>query len=443
MSNDNKNKYFVNLSNSIETKNLKVGVIGLGYVGLPLALSFCRKGIEVIGFEINKSIVNLIRNGKSHIKHINSLDIEKYNNSKKLVVNNTFEDIRKVDAILVCVPTPLTTKREPDLSYIINTINEIGKFLKEGQILSLESTTYPGTTDEVIKPLIESYGFKIGKNFFLNYSPEREDPGNKLFKSYEIPKVIGGDSKYCSLIGRKLYEIVNKEVVIVSSTKAAEMTKLLENVYRAVNIALVNEIKMFTDKIDIDIHEIINAASTKPFGFKPFYPGPGVGGHCIPIDPIYLSWKSNKDFGLPIKFVALAEEINSRMPNYVLKKTKEALQKKSLLIENCKILILGISYKKNIDDFRESPSIEIINNLLNIGASVSYSDPYIPEFTKLNKNNFNQKSLNINIENLKKQDCIILLTDHDSYDYTMLQKYCKLIIDTKGKFKISKNIVKA
>ena len=437
------NNFYLNYLEKLNKKEIKVGIIGMGYVGLPLALSFCEKDIKVIAFEINRNIVKSLNLGKSHIKHINSEEIQKFLHNKQLHATDDFLKIKELDAIIICVPTPLNEEKEPDLSHIIKTINNIKPYLVKGQLLSLESTTYPGTTNDILKPLIESVNFNIGEDFFLLYSPEREDPCNKSYKSYEIPKVIGGITKNCADIGEKFYGLINEKVIKVSSTKSAEMTKLLENIYRAVNIGLINELKILTDKLDLDIYEIINAAATKPFGFKAFYPGPGVGGHCIPIDPIYLSWKAKKEFNLPIKFIELAEKVNSEMPKYVIDKIIKGINDINLKINKSKILVLGISYKKNIDDCRESPSIEIINGLIKLGASVSYNDPFFQDLKLVDRINSDQKSLEICKNNLELNDCVVLLTDHDVYDYEFIYEYGKLIIDTKGKFKISKKVIRA
>ena len=443
MKNPKQNKYHIELVKKIESKQVIIGIIGIGYVGLPLALAFHRKGIKVIGFDNNNQVIETLKEGRSHINHIDSKEIERGIKSHSFVPTNDFSLIENLDVILVCLPTPLNKNREPDLSFITQTIKSIKGFLKKGQLISIESTTYPGATYEIIRPLIESNNLQIGDNFFLTYSPERVDPGNKDFKIDKIPKIIGGDSKYCIDAGKKTYELLDLDAVLVSSSKAAEMTKLLENVYRSVNIGLINELKILAENLDLDIYEIIKAAASKPFGFKPFYPGPGVGGHCIPIDPIYLSWKAKKDFDLPIKFIDLADEINSKMPHYVINKVADSLEKKSLKINESKILILGLSYKKNIDDCRESPSLVIIKNLINMGANISYSDPYFPIYPGQNKIGISLKCTELSIKNIASQDCVILLTDHDIFDYEIIEKHSKLIIDTRGRFNSSEKIIKA
>ena len=443
MNKPEQNTYYIDLIRKIEKRKVNIGIIGIGYVGLPLALSFSSKGIKVIGFDINEKVIKTLKEGQSHINHVDSEEVERGIKSQSFLPTQDFSLVKNLDLILICLPTPLNKLREPDLSFITQTIKSIRGFLKKGQLISIESTTYPGATYEIIRPLIEFNDIQIGNNFFLTYSPERVDPGNKDYKLDKIPKVVGGDSKYCLEIGKKAYELINSDVVLVSSTKAAEMTKLLENVYRSVNIGLINELKILADNLDLDIHEIIRAAASKPFGFKPFFPGPGVGGHCIPIDPIYLSWKAKKDFDLPIKFIDLADEINSKMPHHVIKKVSESFEKKSLKINGSKILILGLSYKKNIDDCRESPSLVITKTLINMGANISYSDPFFPSYPYQNKMENSLKSTELSIKNIETQDCVILLTDHDMFDYKFIEKHSKLIIDTRGRFNSSEKIIKA
>ena len=361
-----KNKLVVNALENIRKKHESIAVVGLGYVGLPLALTFAENGFSVIGIDVDQQKINKLRNSESYLKHINNARISRTIETKKLIPTLDFSEAKKCMAIILCVPTPLNKNREPDLTYVCNTLNSLKKFLRKGQLLSLESTTYPGTTEEVLKPTIESLGFEIGQDFFLIYSPEREDPGNKKYSTASIPKIIGGITPICREIGIELYSKIIEKLVPVSSTRAAEITKLLENIHRAVNIGLMNELKILSDKMDIDLYEIIDAASTKPFGFTPYYPGPGLGGHCIPIDPFYLTWKA-REYGMNTKFIELAGEINASMPQYVIEKIFNLLNERSKSIKNSKILVLGLSYKKNIDDIRESPSLEIIYNLLKRG----------------------------------------------------------------------------
>ncbi len=419
-----------------------IGIIGMGYVGLPLSLCFGNKGFKVIGFDINKEIIKTINSGKSHIKHINENDVRKLTKSGNLSVTDNFEKIKDIDAIIICVPTPLSKYREPDLRYIVNTMESINPYLKKGQILSLESTTYPGTTEEIIKPYIENLGFTIGDNYFLVYSPEREDPGNPNFNTQNIPKVVGGITKKCSEVGAHLYKYVLDSIVKVSSTKAAEMTKLLENIHRAVNIGLVNELKPLAEEMGIDLYEVIRAASTKPFGFVPYYPGPGLGGHCIPIDPFYLTWKA-REYGMHTRFIELAGEINTSMPHYVCNRVFDTLNKLGKPVNNSKILILGLAYKKNVDDMRESPSIEIMKILNSKGANISYSDPFFESFPRLRNTNFNLRNTKLTKGIIESFDLIVLCTDHDAFNYELIKNSSKMIIDTRGRFTPSTNIVRA
>ena len=337
MHNDFDKTFYEQLIKKISTKELKIGIIGLGYVGLPLALEFCRKGIKVLGFDINNNIINSLEKCQSYINHISDDSLKKYISTKALIPTNDFNNIEKVDVIIVCVPTPLNKHKEPDLKYILNSLDSIRLFLRKGQLLSLESTTYPGTTEEILKPILEEEGFKIGEDFFLIYSPEREDPGNKTYKSKNIPKIIGGCTNTCAQLGEKIYSEITEKIFLLSSTKAAEMTKLLENIHRAVNIGLVNELKPIADSLGIDLYEVIRAAATKPFGFMPYYPGPGLGGHCIPIDPFYLTWKA-REFGINTKFIELAGEINSSMPKYVVDKISESLNNSCKSIKKAEFL---------------------------------------------------------------------------------------------------------
>ena len=425
----------------IKNHKSTIGVIGLGYVGLPLAIRFAEVGFKVIGFDIDERKVKMLNNGKSYIKHINEGDISGMG-EQGFIATTDFEKISHVDAILICVPTPLGVHNEPDLSYVKSTLDLVKDHLREEQLLILESTTYPGTTAEEIVPVIEALGFKIGENFYIGYSPEREDPGNKNFSVQSIPKVVSGHTKNCLEVTRVLYDQIVDTTVSVSSTQVAEMTKILENIHRAVNIGLVNELKMVADKMNIDINEVINAAATKPFGFTAYYPGPGLGGHCIPIDPFYLTWKA-KEMGVNTRFIELAGEINSAMPVYVVSKVTDALNTVEKSISGSRILILGLAYKKNIDDVRESPSLELIDLLLQKGALVDYSDPFISETHKTRKNDFNMKSVSLTKAVLNTFDLVLLATDHDGFDYGLIEKESKLIVDTRGKFNISKKVIKA
>ncbi len=421
----------INPKSKIHNRDACIAVIGLGYVGLPLAIRFSEEGFKVIGFDIDKEKVNLLNSGKSYIKHIKEDDISTMSNNG-FTATTDFSEITNVDVIIICVPTPLGVHNEPDLSYIHATLENIKPYLKENQLLVLESTTYPGTTEEEMVPMIDSAGYKIGENFFIGYSPEREDPGNKNFTTKTIPKVVSGVTQNCLGLTKTLYDQIVDKTVPVSSPKVAEMTKILENIHRAVNIGLVNELKMVADKMDIDIYEVINAASTKPFGFTPYYPGPGLGGHCIPIDPFYLTWKA-KEMGMNTRFIELAGEINTLMPHYVVQKVGEALNSVSKAIKGSKILVLGLAYKKNVDDSRESPSLKIMDILMKKGADVQYSDPYMPTAPKTRKFKFDLTSVKLTPNNIKEFDIVIISTDHDSFDYKLIQKNSLMVLDTRGR----------
>jgi UDP-N-acetyl-D-glucosamine dehydrogenase len=420
-----------------------IGIIGLGYVGLPLSLSFVEAGYTVIGFDIDDEKINKINQGQNYITHINSQRVLNAWQTQRFQATNDFSLASQADVLILCVPTPLGEHREPDLSFILNTLKSLIPYLKKGQLISLESTTYPGTTEEILKPLIESRGFIIGEDIFLVYSPEREDPGNTKFTTTNIPKIVGGSTQKCLEKGIELYSTIVEKFVPVSSTQVAEMTKILENIYRAVNIGLVNELKILTDQMNIDIWEVIGAAATKPFGFTPFYPGPGLGGHCIPIDPFYLTWKA-KEYGVSTRFIELAGEINTAMPHWVVEKVMNALNEQAKPLKNSKVLVLGIAYKKNIDDSRESPAIELIKLLLDKGANVDYSDPYLPVFPKKRNYNYNFKSVQLLPEIIAKYDCILIATNHDQFNYHEIQQNAKLIIDTRGCYKESfDNVINA
>ena len=432
---------YIKLLNSLKEKKATIGIIGMGYVGLPLAIAYAESGFKVLGIDIDKNKIKKINNSTSYINHISSEKLKTLVNSDFLKATDNFKKVKELDAIILCLPTPLNKYREPDLSFIRTTLSSIEPYLKKGQILSLESTTYPGTTKEELYPFIKKNGFNIGENFFLVYSPEREDPGNNNFHTGNIPKVLGGITPNCNKIGIALYEQVVNEVIEVNDTATAEMTKLLENIHRAVNIGLMNELKPLAEKMGVDLYEVIRAASTKPFGFVPYYPGPGLGGHCIPIDPFYLTWKA-REFGMHTRFIELAGEINSSMPNYVVSQTANALNKYGKPLKNSKVLILGISYKKNIDDIRESPSLDIINLLNKKEAKVEFCDPFFDVLPKTRKFNFNLKGIELTKKNLMLFDVVILASDHDTFDYELIEKYSKLIIDTRGRFSPSDNIIR-
>ena len=430
------------LIEKISSRKAKIAIVGLGYVGLPLALRFSQVGFKTIGLDIDLKKIDLIQQGESFINHIAAQDIQTANNNG-FEVSSDFARAKEADAIILCVPTPLNVYREPDLSYVFGTMESLLPHLRKGQVVSLESTTYPGTTEEELKPRIESQGFEVGKDIFLVYSPEREDPGNKTYSTQSTPKVCGGTTPGCLEIGVALYESVVDEVVPVSSTQTAEMTKILENIHRAVNIGLVNELKIVADKMDIDIFEVIKAAATKPFGFVPYYPGPGLGGHCIPIDPFYLTWKA-REYGVNTRFIELAGEVNSSMPEWVVGKVAEGLNKDSKAINGSRVLILGVAYKKNVDDMRESPSLELMHLLSERGAIIEYCDPYIPVLPESRKYAFELTSIALTPEALASFDCVLLATNHDDFDYDMIAKYAALIVDTRGVYSdVHTNIVKA
>ncbi len=418
-----------------------IGVIGLGYVGLPLVLRYAEMGFRVLGFEIDAEKVSTLQAGRSYIQHIPAARIQKA--QEKISVTTDFSRACEPDALIICVPTPLTEHREPDLSFVINTTESLLAHLRPGQIVSLESTTYPGTTDEILLPRLEAKGLKVGTDLFLVFSPEREDPGNTHYETHTIPKVCGGITPACLRVGLALYGAVIERVVPVSNTRVAEMTKLLENIHRAVNIGLVNEMKIVADKMGVDIHEVIRAAATKPFGFVPYYPGPGLGGHCIPIDPFYLTWKA-REYGLHTRFIELAGEVNSAMPDYVISKVVSGLNQQKKSVNGSCILILGIAYKKNVDDMRESPSVFLMEKLQELGAEIAYADPFVPIFPKMRKHWFNLKSTPLRADTLAKYDCILLATDHDTFDYPLIAQHGKLIVDTRGRFlEKSEKIVRA
>lgn len=434
-----------NLKQKISENKFLVGIIGLGYVGLPLALEFALNKIKVLGFDLDKGKEeNINKHKRSYIKHISGEKIKNVVESGFLKATSDFSRLKEPDVIIICVPTPLNVNREPDLSFVLNSAKDIAKTLRHGQLISLESTTYPGTTDEDILNILNQTGLKLGKDFYLAFSPEREDPNNPKYTTSTIPKVVGGVTKQCTELAVMVYSKVIKTVVPVSSARVAESTKLLENIFRSINIALVNELKMVFDRMNIDVWEVIQAASTKPFGFKPFYPGPGLGGHCIPIDPFYLTWKAH-EYEISTKFIELAGEINTHMPYYVVERLMQVLNENGKCLKGSKVLLLGLSYKKDIDDLRESPSLKLIEILQDNGAKVEYNDEYTKEIPKLRKYKFNKKSVKLTKENLRKFDVVLLSTDHSYYDTEFIAKNSKIILDTRnafGKIK-SKNIYKA
>lgn len=426
----------------VEQRKARIGILGLGYVGIPLALRFHEVGYPVLGFDIDDQRIAELNAGESPIKHIPSKDIAAMA-AGGFEATSDFSRIAEVEAIIICVPTPLSRHREPDLSYIVETMKAVTPHIRAGQMLSLESTTWPGTTEEVLRPFIDSRGFTIGEDFFLVYSPEREDPGNPNFSTHSIPKVVGGSTPACRQVGERLYGAAVDKIVPVSSTQAAELTKLLENIHRAVNIGLVNEMKIIADKMDIDIFEVIDAAKTKPFGFTAYYPGPGLGGHCIPIDPFYLTWKA-KEYGLSTHFIELAGEINREMPEWVVTKVTDALNDREKSLKGSRILCLGIAYKRDVDDTRESPSVLVMEILRARGAVVEYSDPYAPSFPKMREHSFDLTSVELTPAALASFDAVVVLTDHSDFDYVDILKHADLIIDTRGKYrKAHPKVVKA
>ena len=436
------NSHQAELLEKLRTRQALVGIVGLGYVGLPLSLTYAEVGYGVLGLDIDQGKADSINQGQSYIEHIDGERVAQARQEQRFEATTDFARAAEADALILCVPTPLNQYREPDLSFIRATMAGLLPHLRAGQVLSLESTTYPGTTEEELRPLIEQRGFTVGEDVFLVYSPEREDPGNAHFNTATIPKVMGGSSAACSEVGVALYEQAIAEVVAVSSTQAAEMTKLLENIHRAVNIGLMNELKPLADRMGIDLYEVIRAAATKPFGFVPYYPGPGLGGHCIPIDPFYLTWKA-REFGMHTRFIELAGEINSAMPAYVVEKTMDALNEVGKPLKGSKVLVLGIAYKKNVDDMRESPSVELMELLQAKGADVAYSDPFFQRFPAMRKHRFDLQSVELTAESVASFDVVLLATDHDAFDYELISRHSQLLIDSRGRYEPGAHIVRA
>ena len=436
-------EFFV-LENKIKQKKARVGIIGLGYVGLPLVKLFLNNGFRVTGFDIDPKKVASLNRGKSYIRHISTKELRAFLDTKAFQATGNFSSLSAMDAIIICVPTPLDVHRNPDLSYVLNTTRVIARYLRKGQLVVLESTTYPGTTEEEMLPILEQGSLRAGKDFFLAFSPERENPGDKVFSTAMIPKVIGGLTKNSLRLASLLYGHIVVRTVPVSSPRVAEAVKLLENIFRAVNIALVNEMKIIFERMRIDIWEVIQAASSKPFGYMPFYPGPGYGGHCIPVDPFYLTWKA-KEVDYQTKFIELAGEINTNMPYYVVNKTVEALNERGKSVRKAGILVLGIAYKKDIDDQRESPSLKIISLFQEKGARVSYNDPYAPHSSGHREYpNLNLSSVPLTAKRLKASSAVIIATDHSDYDYDWIVKNARLVVDTRNAIKRKrKNVIKA
>ncbi len=420
------------LLEKINSRRAVVGVVGMGYVGLPLTIEFVNAGFNVVGFDIDSRKVGKLNSGQSYIKHIPGEKIERMHTSGQFSATAEFSEIARADAVIICVPTPLTQHREPDMSYITSTAKTIAPFLRQGQIVTLESTTYPGTTAEVLKPILErDSGLNIGIDFFLAYSPEREDPNNPDFATSTIPKVVGADDGASREIAESLYDSIIEKIVPVSSAATAEATKLVENIFRSVNIAMVNELKVIFTKMGIDIWEVVNAAKTKPFGYMPFYPGPGLGGHCIPIDPFYLTWKA-REFDTTTRFIELAGEINTTMPSYVLHKTMEALNEKKIPMNGASILLVGLAYKKNVDDLRESPSFELWKLFESKGAEVEYYDPHCQEVPSLREHLKYRGRRSIHVDTSRSFDAVVISTAHDDVDHAKIASMGKCVVDCRN-----------
>ena len=421
----------MDLVQKINDKKAVIAVVGLGYVGLPLLMEFVERDFKTIGFDIDQKKVDKLNAGKSYIKHIDEKRVKTVRESGLFEATSDFTKIKDTDCILIAVPTPLTRHREPDVSYITGTAETLYPHIRKGQFIVLESSTYPGTTEDVMKPILEKSGLQEGTDFWVAFSPEREDPNNPNFNTHTIPKVVGANTEYARSLAVALYEQVIVKTVPVSSSQAAEATKLLENIFRSVNIAMVNEMKMIFDKMGIDVWEVINAASTKPFGFMPFYPGPGLGGHCIPIDPFYLTWKA-REYEMNTRFIELAGEVNTNMPYWVVSKIMDSLNNHEKSIKGSKILVLGAAYKKDIDDPRESPSFKLMEIILEKGAEVDYNDPLIPELPGMRMYDIKRKSVELTPENIARYDCVLISTDHSAYDWDYIVKHAQLVVDTRN-----------
>jgi len=433
------------LREKIDDASALVGILGLGYVGLPLALTFAEKQFGVLGFDVDTSKIEALAAGRNYIRHLDGNRLTAAVGSGLLHATSDFVRLREPDVLLICVPTPLTAQREPDMGYVVQTAERIREALRPGQLVILESTTYPGTTDELVRGILERSGLRCGEDFFLAFSPEREDPGNQSFGTATIPKVVGGVDEISADLAQAFYDRAIQKTVRVSSARTAEATKLVENIFRAVNIALVNELKIVFDRMGIDIWEVLDAASTKPFGFMRFNPGPGWGGHCIPLDPFYLSWKA-REYGVTPKFIELAGEVNVQMPRYVVEKLQLALNRLRKPVKGSRILILGLAYKKDIDDPRESPAFEIVSALLELGAEVTYHDPHVPSAPRMRSwpNLPAMSSIPLTPETLRQTDAVVLVTDHAAVDYELVARHAPLIVDTRGVFRDPRpNVVKA
>jgi len=427
------------LRKKIELKKAKVGVIGLGYVGLPLALEFAKAGFRVVGIDVDSAKVKSVNMGHSHITDIADEELSDIIKKKRFRATADYGTIANLDVVIICVPTPLRKTKEPDLSYIIDASEGLAKHLRRGTLVSLESTTYPGTTEEAVLPILVKGGRRLDKDFFLVFSPERIDPSNKQYTTATIPKVIGGASSKSAVLAKALYEKIISRVIVVSSAKTAEMVKLLENSFRSINIALANELALICYRMGVDVWEVIDAAKTKPFGYMPFYPGPGLGGHCIPIDPLYLTWKARME-GLEPRFIELASQVNAYMPQYVVERITEILGERKKPLKGSKILILGVTYKKDVNDTRESPAVEVLKILKEKGAVVSYHDPYVPH---LKTDGLSLHCVPLTPAALKKEDCVVIITDHTNVDYTRVAKGARIIFDTRNAIKLKdKKVIK-
>ncbi len=422
---------FESLKEKIKSRKAVGAAIGLGYVGLPLSEHLCDAGYKVIGFDVDSTKTEMLAQGKSYIKHIDGAWIGDAVKNGTFAATTDFARLAEADCISICVPTPLDTHFEPDLRYVIATADDIAKTLRKGQLIILESTTYPGTTEEILLEKFAKTGLTVGEDYFLAFSPEREDPGNAKFTIRTIPKVVGGMTDQCSELTQDYYGGIFDRVVPVTKPAVAELSKLLENIFRSVNVALVNELKMLCDRMDIDVWEVIDAAATKPFGFMPFYPGPGRGGHCIPIDPFYLTWKA-REYGMSTRFIELAGEINTAMPRYVVTRIMEALNQHEKALRGSRVLILGAAYKQDVDDMRESPSLRLIELLQSHGAEVEYNDPHIPKLPKLRHYELDMESVPLTEKSLAEFDCVVVATAHSAYDYEFIVKHAPLVVDTRN-----------
>jgi UDP-N-acetyl-D-glucosamine dehydrogenase len=420
------------LLDSIRARRARAGVIGLGYVGLPLAVEFARSGYQTTGIDLDAQKVNAINEGRSYIDDVTTDDVARLRIAGKLSASTDFDVLHQLDTVNICVPTPLRKTKDPDLSFIVAAAEEIATRLRPGMLVILESTTYPGTTDELVLPILERGGLRGGKDFFLAFSPERIDPGNPTFGTHNVPKVIGGLTDDCTTLARELYQAAIATTVAVSSPRVAEMVKLLENTFRAVNIGLVNELALMCDRLGIDVWEVVRAAATKPFGFMPFYPGPGLGGHCIPVDPFYLSWKARQS-GFEARFIELAGAVNGAMPHYVVSLVTDALNSVRLPLNGSKVLVAGVAYKRDVDDIRESPALDLLGLLQERGAELSYSDPHVPALSgRLWHNGVDLEHVDLAAATAEAFDCIVVVTDHSRFDYKQMQRAAKVVVDTRN-----------